>query len=384
MNNIFSHLKKGIVFLTKFASLKLRVPNATRQKKLFFRLPLRDRILFVKTLSVLIGAGVPLLSALEIVKNQSRSKTMVKIIDRTIEEVANGQYLANALGEFKKNIGELTINIIAVGEASGTLAENLNHLVLSLKKTQYLRGKLISASVYPIFIVAATLAITLALTLFLFPKLIPILEDLHYQLPWTTRLLIFVSRIIKSYGLFFMTALFFSIAVFWFWLKKNKNFHLWLDKLLISTPLIKHLIVTQNTANICRTLGLLLKSGITVVKAFQITSSITANLVYKNELHNLAIALTKGEKISKHLKDKAKIFAPVVSNMVAVGESTGHLSETFLYLSEVFEEQADELTKNLAAAAEPLLLIFMGFLVTFMAISIITPIYGITQNLRPN
>jgi type IV pilus assembly protein PilC len=123
--------------------------------------------------------------------------------------------------------------------------------------------------------------------------------------------------------------------------------------------------------------------GESVVRAFEITSNTTTNLLYKKELNDIAEQLTKGEKISTHMNDKKKLFPLMVPQMLQVGESTGKMSETFLYLADIYEEEMDDLTKNLSTTVEPLLLIFMGLLVGFIAISIITPIYGITQHLTP-
>ena len=168
-----------------------------------------------------------------------------------------------------------------------------------------------------------------------------------------------------------------------FLLLRIKKVHFWFDRFLLFIPLIKKLVQTYNTTNISRTLGLLQNSGVGIVRTFQITATTTANLVYKQELTKIAEELIKGERISSHMKKKPKLFPFIMANMIAVGENSGKLSETFMYVSDIYEEEMDDLTKNLSTILEPLLLIFMGILVGFIAISIITPIYGITQNLKP-
>ncbi len=353
-----------------------------RKRQAFTRLSLRDRILFIKQLAILMRSGVPLFTSLHMLRKQTRSKTMSRVMDQVILDVENGQYLATALGKFRKVFGELTINIIAVGEISGSLSDNLDHLVLTLKKQQALKRKVVSASVYPIFIIIATLAITIMLTVFFFPKIIPIFKSVNYDLPWTTKFLIFMSDSMRLHGLLIsLVAVALIIGIFF--LLKIKKVRFLYDKILITTPLIKNLTQTYNAANICRTLGLLLNSGVVVVRSFQITSNTTTNLVYKRALNNIADEILKGEKISYQMEKKKNIFPLSMSQMIAVGESTGKLSETFLYLADIYEEEMDDITKNLSTTVEPLLLLFMGVLVGFVAISIITPIYGITQHLNP-
>lgn len=354
----------------------------TYVKSLFMRLTLRERMMFVKQLAMLQKGGVPLLLSLQMLKKQTKSKVMGGVLHQVIRDVENGQYLANALGKFKKVFGELTIHIIAVGEISGTLALNLDHLALSLKKSQSLRQKIVSASVYPIFIIIATVATAIVLTVVIFPKIIPVFKSVNYPLPPTTRFLIFINGAVKSYGLFMVLGVVAGVIGFLL-LLRVKKIHSWYDRILLCTPFAGSLIRTYNTANIARTLGLLLGSQVTLVRAFDITSNTTTNILYKSELQKIANDIDRGGLVSSGMQENGKLFPSMVSDMLAVGESTGRLGETFLYLADMYEQDLDDATKNLSTALEPLLLMVMGGLVGFVAISIITPIYGITQHLTP-
>ncbi len=346
------------------------------------RLSLKEHIQFIKQLAVLLRAGVPILASLRMVKEQSKSKTMIAIMDAVIKDVENGQYLAGALKKFKKIFGELTINIIAIGEMSGNLSNNLDHLALTLKKKQALHRKIIGASVYPIFIVIATLVIAIVLTVFIFPKILPVFKSLNYDLPWTTKFLIFVNLALRNYGALIAVLLALGMVGFTL-LWEIKSFRFWFQTLLLRTPFLGRVMQTYNSTGIFRTLGLLLNSGVTVVQSFQIVSETTLNLVYKKELTVIAENIMKGESISANMNKNSAVFPLAAAQMIAVAETTGKLSETFSYLANVYEEELDETTKNLSTMVEPMLLVFMGVLVGFIAISIITPIYGITQHLSP-
>ena len=307
---------------------------------------------------------------------------MIKILEQVSRDVENGQYLATSLGRFRRIFGELTINIIEIGEISGTLGDNLDYLATELKKKQALRRKVVSAAVYPIFIILATFGITGLLTVFVFPKILPIFKSVNFDLPWTTKALIFFSSLLLNHGWLIIIGLI-VLAFGIYFLLKIQRVHYWYDRFLITAPIIGRLTVGYNLANICRTLGLMLKSGVVIVRSAKITANTTTNLVYKQELNVIAEKLFKGDLISHHLDASPKYFPTIAAQMVAVGESTGNLSETFLYLADMYEEEVDDLTKNLSTVIEPVLLIFMGILVGFVAISIITPIYGITQHLNP-
>lgn len=388
MNNFFSTIMSqvGVLANNFFSGKKIKVAGQQSKiaykKQWFMRLSLRSQILFIKQLSILMRAGVPIFKSLIMLKKQSKSKTIFHILDYVIKDIENGQYLSNSLGKFKKMFGELTINIIAVGEISGNLSDNLDHLALTLKKKQTLRRKIVGASVYPVFIILATLGITLLLTVFVFPKIIPVFESIHYQLPWTTRLLIFINAKVRSYGLYLaLGAIIFIVALAL--LLRIGKVRFWYHNILLRVPFANRMIRSYNTTNTCRTLGLLLNSGVTVVRAFHITSQTTANLAYKKAFDAIAEKIAQGEIISVNMAQNLVLFPLAVSQMVEVGESTGKLSETFSYLADIYEEEMDDLTKNISTVIEPLLLIFMGVLVGFIAVSIITPIYGITQHLTP-
>lgn len=306
MNKFFSNIRRKTS--SGIRNNPIGIIVSIIQTKLFFGcLPLKNQILFIKQLAILIRAGVPLLSSLHMLKKQSRSGTLTTILNCVIGDVENGQYLGTALGKFKNIFGELTINIIAVGEISGNLSDNLDHLALSLKKKQALLRKIISASVYPIFIVIATLAITVMLTIFLFPKIIPIFKSVDYDLPWTTKFLIATTNLFQNHGvLIFILGIIIAIGT-WL-LLKVKKIHFWYDRMLILAPLIRRLVQTYNTANICRTMGLLINSEVTVVRAFHITSNTIPNLAYKQELRVMADTIAQGELISASIHKNPKLF----------------------------------------------------------------------------
>jgi len=374
MNNFFARKKENTTV----------VPPAppTQKRQMFMRLSLKEQILFIKRLSTLIKSGIPLLTALNMVRGQSKSRTWKIIMDSVIKDAENGQYLATSLGKFRKIFGELTINIIEIGEVSGTLAENLEYLADELKKKQVLRRKVIAASVYPIFIVLATFGIMILLTVFIFPKLLPLFKSVNFDLPWTTKALIFISNLFVFHG--WVIAIAFIALVFLVLLMlQNRIIRFYYDRILISLPIVGSIAKGYNMTNITRTIGLLLRSGVNIVRAVKITANTTVNKAYRKELEELIEKLTKGELISSHMNLNPKLFPSITTQMVAVGESTGRLSETFMYLANMHEEEVDDLTKNLANIIEPMLLILMGVLVGFVAISIITPIYGITQHLNP-
>lgn len=347
-----------------------------------YKLSAKEQTLFAKRLSYLVRAGVPILESLELLTSQMRSKSGKKMFTSICSDVANGQYLSSAMAKFKSSFSEFIINIIRVGEHNGILAENLEYLAEELKKKQALQRKILGAMFYPLFIVLATIGLTGVLTVFVFPKVLPIFSSVSVDLPITTKILMFVSRFLISYGWLVLILLAVSFFVLTY-LTRVPKFKIILENIIFRMPLFAHMAKSYHLANITRTLGLLLKGDSRLESAILTTSTTTSSLVYRQALSDLSLAASRGERMSYFMLKAPHLFPDMVSHMVAVGENTGNLSETFLYLSEMYEQDLDEITKNLSGLLEPVLMVFMGLLVGFVAISIITPIYSVTQKLRP-
>lgn len=350
-------------------------------RNLFLGVSLQEQVIFSRHLAIMIKSGMPLLDSLVMLKKQTRSKSLAKILDKLAADISNGQFLSKSLEQFRSIFGNLFIDILRVGEASGILSENLNYLADELRKKQELRRKVVGAMIYPIVILAATFGVSGLLTVFIFPKILPVFQSLNVRLPVTTRFLITLSNFLINYGFFIIIGLIGFILILWI-LIKIPSIKFFYHFLLLGTPIVGRIVKAVNLANFSRTLGLTLKSGVHAVQAISITADTLSNSVYRRELKSIAEELTRGEAIAKHLFRRPRIFPPMVAQMIAVGENTGNLSETFLYLSEFYEGEVSDFTKNLSNILEPILMVTMGIVVGFVAISIITPIYEVTQNLR--
>ena len=348
---------------------------------LFLRVKLQEQVLFAKHLAIMVKTGMPILDSLQLLKKQTTSKSMQFILNQIITDVSNGQFLSASLEKFHNIFGDLFINIVRVGEASGILYENLNYLAEELGKKQALKRKIKGAMIYPAVIFVATIGIVGLLTIYVFPKILPIFQSMRINLPVTTRILIMVSGFLTNYGLYCLLG-FVAFMIALGFLLKIKSVKYVVNRLMLSSPVVGTMTQDYNIANFCRTLGLLLKSDVKVVEAMTITANTISNPVYKKSLQDISLAISKGEEISKHLERNAKLFPPMVAQMVSIGENTGNLSETLLYLSGYYEDEVDEATKNLSTILEPVLMVFMGVIVGFIAISIIGPIYQISQGLN--
>ena len=337
-------------------------------------------MLFARNLEVMIRSGMQILQSLEILKRQTKSKAFGRILDQVLVDIKNGRFLSASLDRYHNIFGDFFINLIRVGESSGTLSENLKYLYEELKKKDELQKKIKGAMAYPVVIFMSTIGITSIMIFVIFPKILPVLTSINVELPLVTRMFMAVSQILIKYGYAIGGGIVGLMIGFWLILKIYRIRYAW-HELIISMPAVGNMSRSVNIISFSRTLGLLLRAGIKIVEALEITANTLSNLVYRKELLNVANGVRKGDPMSKYFIENPRLFPPIFSQMVLVGENTGKLDESILFLADYYESELDEATKGLSNILEPILLLVMGAIVAFVALAIITPIYKITQTL---
>lgn len=347
---------------------------------ILFSLSLKDKMLFARNLEIMIRSGMQLLQGLEILKKQTRSKAMINILDHLIADIKNGHFLSAGLERYRNLFGDFFINLIRVGETSGTLSDNLKYLAEELEKKAELQSKIRGALAYPIIIVIATIGITGILSFAIFPKILPVLTSINVELPITTRIFIAASQFILAYGQWLALGLFALAVLAWLFLKIQHIRLAW-HHVLLYLPITGSMSRNVNLINFSRTMNLLLRGGIQIVEALEISAETLTNLVYKNHLKLIANGVRRGDPISKYLHAKPRMYPPTFAELIFVGENTGKLDETVVFLASFYESELDTATRTMTNVLEPLLLLMMGFVVAFIALAIITPIYKITQTL---
>jgi type II secretory pathway component PulF len=350
--------------------------------RLFDRIPLQERINFARHLALVVKAGLPVFEGLKIIEEQTESPVLKKVIESLIEDTNSGKFLADGLQKYDFLFGNFFVNIVRVGESSGTLGKNLIYLAEELRRSKEIQGKIRSAMVYPLVILVMTIGITGFLTFFIFPKLIPVFAGLNVQLPITTRILLATLAFLKSYGIPLFGGIIVAVVAIRIILKKVAPLRYLWHKCLLFVPVVSDVMIDVNMVTFTRVLGLLLKSGVKIVEALDITANTFENLVYKRFLIVSEDEIKKGEELGPYLARHKRFFPPLVSGMVRIGESTGNLEDNLEYLSEYYNDELDTKLHSLTSLLEPLMLLTMGLVVGFVALSIITPIYSMSQGIQ--
>lgn len=347
-----------------------------------FRVTLLDKMLFSKHLSVMLKSGVPLQEAVSSLKDQTSNPPFKEVLKQVCKDIENGQSMEKALSKHPQVFNSLYISLVATGEKSGNLEANLEYLSTQLKKKYEFNKKVESATLYPKLVLLTTFLMGGSISLFVLPKLVDLFTSLDVKLPFSTKILLFFANMMKNYGIFIAIAAVTAIVLIAFIVKTPPVKPKW-HKFLLSAPVFGKLNQNMELANICRDLGIMLKSGLTINDALDTQYQSTENLVFKAYLNDLRRNIEKGKKLSDQITpSKFKYIPSIAARMIAVGEETGKLEDALIYLGDFFEEEADDATRNLSNSLEPILLLIIGAVVAFVALAIITPIYSLTSGIK--
>lgn len=340
----------------------------------------RDKLFFVKHLSVMMKAGLTVGEALEVLKDQAQGK-FKKIIADILTLVRKGNTLSFGLSKYPRVFSLLSVNLIDAGEASGTLEQNLRYLSIHLEKNEELRKKIKGAMMYPVLVLSATIGISLGLATLVLPKITKFYKTLNVELPLLTRGLLWVANLFANYGWWISGGLILGL-LFLIWLFRQKFIRPFSHRLFLILPIVSRLVRQVQLARFSRVLGTLIKSGLPIDRSLKITLKTTGNIIYQKKISQILKAVDRGVPISETMAFFERDFPKIFSRMINVGERTGELDSSLLYLAEFYETEVDNTTKNLSNILEPILLIFVGILVGTVVLSIISPIYQLIGTLR--
>jgi len=344
----------------------------------FSRVPIKERLFFVQHLGLMLKSGISLSIALYTLANQTKNKYFQKILNNVGKKVEEGASFAEALKPHQKIFGEMFISMIEAGELSGKLESVLNELFIQIKKEHKLISKIKGALTYPAVILMAMFGIGTFMIIVVVPKITAMFNDLDAELPLPTKILIKISEIIRSNGIISAISFVLIIVLITKILKTEKGKYIF-HGLLLKMPILSPIIKKINLARFSRNISSLLKTDIMIIKSFKITAKVISNLHYRKVIMEMAEKIKKGGKLNEIIKTSPKLFPPVVTQMIAVGEETGELDNILIELAEFYEEEVDQIMENLPSIIEPLLILTLGLGVGGIAIAVIMPMYSITS-----
>ena len=351
-------------------------PNWVKWLKSWQRVKSDDVVHFTRQLATMINAGLPLTTALSLLRYQS-NLAMAKMIEEVLRQVEGGGSLFKALNEFKGVFNQVYLALIQTGEAAGVLEKVLMRLSDNLEKQAEFRAKTKSALIYPVIITLAMIAVAAVMMIFVIPKLTSLYDEFGAQLPAMTKILIGISNfMVKSWYLLIVVAVFGGYS-FSKWRKTAKGKTIY-DTYILKLPIIGPLKTKVILTEITRTLALLVESGIPIIEALEIVAGAADNDLFSQSIKTAAKDVERGIPLAAAI-GKYEHFPPLVGQMLAVGEETGKVDEVMFNVSKYFETESEQAIKGLTTAIEPLMMILLGVGVAFLVIAIILPIYNLTS-----
>ena len=349
-------------------------------KRLFRRITDLDVAVATRQLSVLLRSGVPLVEALSALIEQLDHPELKTAFTDTRNQVNEGSTLADALKAHPKIFPILYTNMVAAGEASGTLEEVLGRLAEFLDDQAQLQSKVRGALAYPIVMAVVVVLILFLMMSVVVPKVTAIFENFNQTLPWYTRLLIFVSDVFSNY--WWLIGALTVGGIYWFrrWKATEEGRKKW-DLFILEVPLFGPLLTMVAVARFSRTLSTLLASGVPVLTAMDITKNVLGNTELMRVVEDARESVREGEGIAKPLRNGER-FPPIVTHMIAVGERSGQLEEMLLHVADAYDQQIEVRVGALTSILEPLLIVVMGAVVGGIAFAILMPLLQLNEMIQ--
>jgi general secretion pathway protein F len=333
-----------------------------------------------RQLSILLGAGVPLVKSLEALISQITNSMLQKIMAQIKESVNEGNSLAFSLSQHPKFFSNLYVNMVDSGEASGSLDVVLGRLAEFGEHQQALRGRFKAALAYPAFMSLIGTVVLFFLITFIVPNITKIFTDMHQTLPLPTVVLIEVSNFMLSFWWVILIAFLIGIVI----LKQSKKrpgvHYIW-DKLKLYIPVFGPINQKIALARFGRTLGSLLQSGVPLITALQIVGKIVDNSLIARVIDNAVDEIQAGRSLASTL-DQSRWFPPIAVQMMSVGEQSGELEGMLNKIADTYEREVESHIMALTSMLEPVMILVMGLIVGFVVISILLPIFEMNQMIR--
>lgn len=344
------------------------------------RVSRKDLVVFLRQFAVLLQSQVPLIEALKTLMVQAGTPTLKDLTFELISDLDAGLPLSRAIEKRPDVFGEYYIQMIKAGEISGRLDEVLTSLADYAEHENDLMAKAKSSATYPAFLFVTFIIIGTIITVALAPQMSSIFEEFGRQPPLATRILITIGVFISKWGILLLILLSGVVIMIINYTRSEEGQRI-MGIYILKIPIIGGIFKKIYTSRFAETVANLLLGGIPAVTAFEVAGNATGNYIYQSIGHELAQKIKEGENISKVLSHYYEYFPPLVSQMAAVGESTGRLEQIFKQIAEYYQKEVDNAFSSMIDLLQPILIIFIGILVALLVGAVLLPIYQLAQGM---
>ncbi len=352
-----------------------------RLSALMNRVRRKDMVVFTRQLATLLEARLPLNNALKMLREQTKNKTLNEAIFQVAEDIDSGLSFSQAMERQGNVFPVFYIEMVHAAEVTGNLNEITGFLADYAEREGDLAGKAGSALIYPAIVVSLFLVVAFILLTFVFPSIGVVFTQNNVELPWYTQALLTAGNFMAKWWLVVIVAVIVLAFVVIDYFQTDEG-RATLDDVKIRFPIAKKVYVPLIMARFGNAAALLVHGGIPIAQSLEIIGHMVGNVLYRDVVHDIAEDVRQGKLLSTSLALRPKFFPPLVSQMIAVGESTGKVEDMFKRLSNIYTKETDQVTSNLVDLIQPILMIGMGLMIGLLFASILLPIYNLTANIK--
>jgi type II secretory pathway component PulF len=375
---------EGFISTAGFYPVKIKETNphiASFLRKLSAsRIKRKDLIEFANNLSVMLKAGIPLLSCLEDLSIHNENRYFREKIQLLYNMIQMGSTFSNALSLHRDVFPDIFIRLVAVGEETGRLDMSLKNIAEHLERMETLASAIKRALIYPVFAIVTTFGAMLFWLIYVLPKIISLFREMEISLPLITRVLIKMSDFTVNFW-YLIIGLPVLVFILWKILRRYKKVRYKQDSLKLKTPILRLIIENKLLGLFCEQMRILLMAGLTIDRIFELLENVIGNEVMKDAIHQSREDIMAGESIAEALR-KHRIFPMMLIRMVHVGEQTGNLDDQFNFLSSFYLEKLDDVTQKIGKMLEPIIIIFIGLFFVLILLGLLFPVYDLISKIR--
>lgn len=342
-------------------------------QKLSLSLNGKDKISLISNLSTMLGAGIPILEAVDSLIEESKGNYK-KILDVLREDLKAGNHVYASFSRFPNVFNKVTINLIKASEEAGTLETTLKDIKANIEEEMEFSDKVKGAMIYPAFVMGVFVAVFLTILLFVVPKVSQVFSRLNVPLPLPTKIMLTVSSFLLTQYIFVIIAVIVLGILLYFFYKTQRSI---LYSILFSLPVVSGLVKEIDLTRFCRSLGLLLNAGLPIGTALELAQDVVVKKEVSDLIKKSREMVVSGKEFSEGLRMKKGVFPGMMIKLIEVGEKSGTLAASMQDISIHLDYQVTKSLKNATALLEPIMLVFVGIGVGGMMVSIIAPIYGL-------
>ncbi len=336
---------------------------------------LYDISIFARQFATLLGAGVPLLTGLEILTQQSAKERLRTVLGQITTSVREGKALSAAMAEFPKVFPELMTNMVASGEAGGILEIVMDRLAAQFEKDYRMNAKFKSAMIYPAIVLSVAAIVVAIIMMFVMPVFVGLFEQLKIELPFVTRVVIGISNFLGHYWYLVIAALI-GLFLLYKWAGTKESFRLWRDGVYLKVPIFGDLYNKIIITRFARTFASLSRSGVPILNAMTIVSKATGSLQAERVLNQARGSLRRGRTLADPM-EASGMFPPIVISLVNIGEETGALDTMLDKVADFYGAEVDDTIGRLQTIMDPILIVILGVIIGTLAVALLLPMFEI-------